>query len=249
MNAAHTEPPHSTGVRHPRSAILRGGRPAARRLIRRWYDVRVHHPSRFPSSGPVIVAANHIGFIDGPLLAIFGPRPVHALTKQEMFAGALGRFLRIAGQIPINRHEPDPWAIRSCLRVLRDGGVIGVFPEGTRGNGALDRFHRGAGYFALVTGAPVVPVTFLGSRVPGGASASVPPRGTRIDIVVGEPIVTEPMPWPRNKAAVAARSLELRARMLSEIETAQAETGQKLPGPLPGGVREWLPGNLLEGRP
>ena len=74
-----------------------------------------------------------------PLLAIFAPRPVHALTKQEMFEGRLGRFLRASGQIPLDRFHADPGAIRSCLRVVRDGGAAGIFPEGTRGDGELHR--------------------------------------------------------------------------------------------------------------
>ena len=125
----------------------------------------------------MILASNHIGIIDGPLLAVFSPRPVHALTKQEMFEGRLGRFLRASGQIPLDRFHADPGAIRSCLRVVRDGGVAGIFPEGTRGDGELHRFHHGAAYLALVTGAPVVPVTMLGTRPPGGGGQR--PPGTR----------------------------------------------------------------------
>ena len=60
-----------------------------------------------PATGPVVMAANHVGWLDGPLLAICSPRPVHALTKQEMFAGALGAFLRAVGQIPLDRFHVD----------------------------------------------------------------------------------------------------------------------------------------------
>lgn len=243
---AHREPPQSTGVRHPARVALHGGRPTARWLIRRWYDVRVHHPERFPASGPVIVSSNHIGFVDGPLLGIFAPRPVHALTKQEMFHGALGGFLRVAGQISVDRFRPDPRAVRACLRVLRSGGVVGVFPEGTRGNGELDRFHRGAAYLALVTGAPIVPVTIVGSREPGGHTGSLPPRRSRIDLVLGSPVHIDAVPWPRNKNHVAECSLELRDLMLAELRTALDETGRRLPGPLPAGEHEPLPGNLVE---
>jgi 1-acyl-sn-glycerol-3-phosphate acyltransferase len=130
-------------MRHPTRWLLRGGRPGARWLIRRWYDVRVHHAERFPASGPVVVAANHIGVIDGPLLAIFAPRPVHALTKIEMFQGPLGGFLHLVGQIPLDRLRTDPPAIRTSLQVLEAGGAVGVFPEGTRGPGTLETFRAG----------------------------------------------------------------------------------------------------------
>ena len=84
--------------------------------------------------------------IDGPLMAIFAPRPVHALTKIEMFRGFLGRFLTAAGQIPLDRFHTDPRAVRLAVHVLREGGVVGIFPEGARGAGELDLFHRGAAY-------------------------------------------------------------------------------------------------------
>ncbi|HET9859173.1 MAG TPA: 1-acyl-sn-glycerol-3-phosphate acyltransferase, partial [Nocardioidaceae bacterium] len=65
---------------HPPRQMLHRLRPSARRILRRRYDVRVHDAHLMPTDGPVILAANHIGVLDGPLLAVFAPRPVHALT-------------------------------------------------------------------------------------------------------------------------------------------------------------------------
>ena len=117
----------------------------------------------------MIFASNHVGVADGPLLAIFAPRPVHALTKEEMFEGRLGPFLHASGQINVDRFNTDPAAVKACLRALRDGAAVGIFPEGSRGAGDLGRFHRGAAYFGLVTGAPIVPVTMLGTPRTGRA--------------------------------------------------------------------------------
>ncbi|MCL2543002.1 MAG: 1-acyl-sn-glycerol-3-phosphate acyltransferase [Nocardioidaceae bacterium] len=220
-------------MRHPTRWLLHGGRPGARWLIRRWYDVRVHHPERFPATGPVVVAANHIGVIDGPLLAIFAPRMVHALTKEEMFEGPLGGLLRVVGQIPLDRLHPDPLAVRTSLHVLEAGGAIGVFPEGTRGSGELETFRPGAAYLAMVSGAPVVPMVFLGSREPGGSSGSLPPRGSRIDMVVGRPFEVARHPWPRTVEQVGAMNALLRRHMRDDLRSALNETGRTLPGPLP----------------
>ena len=248
-------PPRSDTVPHPHRWLLRGGRPAARWIIRRRYDVRVHHPERFPRRGPVVVTANHIGIIDGPLMAIFAPRPVHALTKIEMFAGLLGRFLMLTGQVPLDRFRTDPHAVRIALRVLREGGTVGVFPEGTRGNGELDSFRRGAAYLAMVTGAPVVPLTFIGSREPGGHTNSLPPKRARIDIVVGKPIPVDAVPWPRLRAEVAALTGDLHQQMLTGLKDALAETGRDLPGPstprrnLMSDTMDRLPVLAVVGRP
>lgn len=223
---------------HPATRRLHRLRPPARAVLRSRFRVQVTGAGQVPAHGPVILAANHVGIVDGPLLAVFSPRPVHALTKREMFKGRMGRFLTRAGQIPVDRFDTDPAAVRTCLRVLRDGGTIGIFPEGTRGDGELRRFHHGAAYLALVTGAPVVPVTFIGTRLPGGHIDSVPPRGSRVDIDFGTPWSVEPIPWPRRRELVVAASADLLQHMRRTQAEALARTGRALPGPLPSGEHD-----------
>lgn len=233
-SSSHLDPPRSDRVKGaPRYLLHSPLRPLARFLFRRRYDVRVRDPHLVPVSGPIIYASNHLGVIDGPLLAIFAPRPAHALTKREMFKGFMGRFLWHSGQIPLDRYHSDPAAVRTCLRALREGRAIGIYPEGSRGAGDLERFHRGAAYLALVSGAPVVPVTMFGSREPGGSSGSIPRRGARIDLVFGEAWHTDAVPWPRSREQVEKASLLLREHMLVQLDRARASTGRELPGPLP----------------
>ena len=208
-------------------------RPVARFVIRRRVSVRLHGARHLPRKGPVIVACNHVGIADGPLLAIFAPRPVHALTKIEMFKGMVGHVLRGAGQIPVYRRGSDPAAMKACLRVLRDGRVLGIFPEGARGAGEFDRFHRGAAYLALVTGAPVVPVVQFGTREPGAGNHTLPARGAVVDMVIGAPITLEAQPWPRTKDEVEKASFVLRDHLITHLEQAKQLTGRTLPGPLP----------------
>jgi 1-acyl-sn-glycerol-3-phosphate acyltransferase len=231
--SAHTERPRSDGIRHPRRLMMVVLRPLARGVVRRRLTVRMHGREHIPATGPVIYAGNHMGIMDGPLLAIFAPQPVHALTKVEMFTGRMGRFLRRAGQVPLDRFNPDPAAVKACLRVLRDGHAVGIFPEGRRGTGDLERFHRGAAYFALVTGAPVVPVIFLGTRERGGNTDSVPARGSAVDVFFGPPVVVDPVPWPRSRQQVEQLSVRLREHLLAQLGEAMAATGRDLPGPLP----------------
>ena len=220
--------------RHPARYLLHPLRPLARALIRRRVGVRVVDGDKLPARGPVILASNHVGVADGPLLAIFGPRPVHALTKEEMFDHwFMGPFLLGAGQIPLDRFHPDPLAVKRCLRVLRDGGVVGIFPEGARGAGEFDRFHTGAAYLGMVTGAPIVPVVQFGTREPGAGQSSLPAKGAVVDMVFGDPIRLPRTPWPRRKADVAEQSLVLREHLLANLQHAKALTGRTLPGPLP----------------
>ncbi len=222
-----------TTRRHPPTWLLHGGRPTSRWIIRRRYDVRVHGGANMPTHGPVIVAANHTGVIDGPLLAIFSPRPVHALTKEEMFDGRLGRFLRLTGQIPLDRTHTDRSAVRACLHVLEHDGAVGIFPEGNRGAGDLIRFRNGAAYLALVSGAPIVPLMMYGTRPAGGGKDSLPAPKAVVDLVYGPPFHVRPRPWPRTKGLVAATSTLLHEQMRTELEAGLALTGQTLPGPIP----------------
>ena len=233
--SAHLLQPRTDVVRTPARGLLVRGRRPSRWLIRRRWDVRVRHPERFPVTGPVVVAGNHVGFVDGPLMAIFAPRPVHALTKQEMFSGPLGPFLRWSGQIPLDRFHADTRAVRTAIAVLREGHCVGVFPEGTRGPGDLQTFHPGAAYLAMVTGAPVVPLTFLGTRSPGGRSSSLPPKRAQVEIVVGEPMFVDAVSWPRKRENVRLTSAALHAHMRAGLAAALEETGRRLPGPLPQG--------------
>ncbi len=219
--------------RHPPTWLLHGGRPLSRWLIRRRYDVREHCTARVPPQGPVIVAANHTGVIDGPLLAIFGPRPVHALTKEEMFDGRLGPFLRASGQVELDRYTTDLRAIRTCLHVLEHGGAVGIFPEGNRGAGDLVRFRNGAAYLALVTGAPIVPLMMFGTRPAGGGKDALPEPGGVLDLVDGAPFRVQRRAWPRTRKLVADTSAALHARMLEDLAAGLALTGQILPGPIP----------------
>ncbi len=227
----------STGagrVRHPRTWLLHGARPFANWLFRRRMQVQVHGADFVPTEGPVILAANHMGVLDGPLLAIFAPRPVHALTKQEMFSGPAGVFFRQAGQIKLDRFHADPGAVRTCLAVLEQGAVVGIFPEGTRGAGEFtEGFHRGAAYLGLVSGAPIVPVTILGSRPPGGGSSALPDPDVPVHLVFGPARTLPRTPWPRTKEQVGVETVLLRDYLRSELDRALRLTGATLPGPLP----------------
>lgn len=248
-SSAHLQPPRSDRVPHPPRFLLHTLRPLARWLTRRRYAVRLHGTDQVPASGPVILAGNHIGVADGPLLAIFSPRPVHALTKIEMFRGGTGRFLWWSGQIPLERFTVDPRGVRMCLRVLRDGGTVGIFPEGSRGAGDLERFHRGTAYLAMVSGAPVVPVTFIGTRAPGAGTDALPPTDAPVELVYGEPYRLEQVAWPRTREHVERTSLLLREHMLGQLREALRRTGRQLPGPLPSGQVDPDPPTDVRGAP
>lgn len=240
----HLDLPRSDRAVHPSHRLLRVLRPAGRAFFRARYDVRVHGQEHVARHGAHLIASNHLGLLDGPVLAAFAPRPVHSLTKKEMFEGHTGTALRAFGQIPLSRNEVDPSAIKDCLRVLRDGGVVAIYPEGARGAGDFAHTHNGAAYLASVTGAPVVPLAVFGTRDPGGGIDSIPARGARFDLVYGSPVYLEAHPWPRTQSQVRRAADELRQALVDHLLRARAITGRELPGPIPGVTVEQLVSGL-----
>lgn len=222
----HTDPnprPHRT------RALRRVRRLGAFLFGRRWKITR-HGLEHIPATGPVILAANHLGVIDGPLLVAMSPRTTFALAKSELFSGRLGSLLTWLGQIPIARHYVDTHAIRRSVHVLRSKHCLAIFPEGVRHRGDLASIRGGAAYLAMVTGAPIVPVALLGTRQPGQSVKELPEPGSALHIVYGEPIAISQVPWPRRKADVAVQTEYVRRRLQAHLNRAQEITGMELPG-------------------
>ena len=210
-------------------------------VLRRRYRVEVLGAEQVPRSGPVLLSVNHIGYLDGPLLGTVAPRVSHALVKNEMFVGRTGRLLAAVGQIPVERLEMDPAAVRRSVRALRQQRAVVVFPEARRGGGEVASARRGVAYLALVTGAPVVPVAVLGTRLPGASIHSGPPPGSRLVVSFGEPVPVSAVPWPRRRDEVGALTERLRQTLADHVAATAARSGLALPGRAPDEVDDLVP--------
>lgn len=215
----------ATGAASPRGAAV--GRGIGIGLMYGLFRPRVLGAWRVPASGPVILAVNHSHNIDGPMLMGTAPRPVHFLIKKEAFVGPLDPFLRGIGQLKVDRTTADRTAITRALGVLEDGGVLGIFPEGTRGDGDFASLRAGLAYFALRSGAPIVPVAVLGSTERRGRLISaLPPLRSRVDIVFGEPFEAGDRSGRRTRKALDEATLRIRARLTGHLEHAGRLTGR-----------------------
>jgi 1-acyl-sn-glycerol-3-phosphate acyltransferase len=146
-----------------------------------------------PRSGPVILAANHLSFVDSLVVPLFAPRPVSFLAKAEYFRrGRPSRPLFTAlSAVPVDRggYRAAQESLELALAVLTAGGAFGIHPEGSRSpDGRLYRGRTGVAWLALKSGAPVVPVALLGTdRVqPIGARL---PRPGQITVRFGPPLI------------------------------------------------------------
>ena len=172
------------------------------------FRIRVHGRDRVPLSGGVVVVANHSSMADGPILFGVLPRRVTFLIKQEMFANAVvGYLLRKIGQIPVKRGEADRTALTSALSVLKAGGVIGVFPEGTRGDGGVTSAQNGAAWLAKTSGAVVLPVACRGTYQARGWRPQV-------DVLIGEPFH---LPDGKGRAALGVATEQVRDRLATLV--------------------------------
>ncbi|HWM37735.1 MAG TPA: lysophospholipid acyltransferase family protein [Streptomyces sp.] len=182
---------------------------------------------RVPASGPAILAVNHSHIIDGPMLMGTAPRPVHFLIKQEAFKGPLDPFLRGIGQIKVDRSTADRAAVQGALGVLERGGVLGIFPEGTRGEGEFASLRSGLAYFAVRAGAPVVPVAVLGSNdQPGRLSKALPALRSRIDVVFGDPFEAGDGSGRRTRTALDEATVRIQRRLTDHLADARRQTAR-----------------------
>jgi len=151
-------------------------------VLRRFFAFQVSGLEHVPEEGPFIVAANHANYLDGVVLASALPRKISFLVMPRVYRATPLHpyFHNHVGSIPVSLARPDPGAIRRALRVLEQGGVVGIFPEGPFSQyGQLVRGQPGVALVALRSGVPVIPTAMEeiaallaadGSR----ASAAVP---------------------------------------------------------------------------
>ncbi|MET7734044.1 lysophospholipid acyltransferase family protein [Streptomyces sp. NPDC005402] len=182
---------------------------------------------RMPATGPAILAVNHSHNIDGPMVMGVSPRPTHFLIKKEAFIGPLDPFLIAIGQVKVDRSGADRGAITQALDVLKTGGVLGIFPEGTRGEGDFASLRAGLAYFAVRSGAPVVPVAVLGSsEKPGRLIKGLPPLRSRVDVVFGDPFEAGDGSGRRTRKALDEATERIQKQLSSHLENARRLTGR-----------------------
>jgi len=194
------------------------------------YRASVVDADKVPSSGPVLLASNHTGVLDGPLVFGLSPRPAHFLVKAELFHGPVGWVLDRCGQIPIDRSRADRRALQQAVAVLARGGVVGVFPEGSRGVGDVAAVHAGVTWLALASGAPVVPIACLGTRRPGAGVGRPPAPGHRVAVVFGNPVrLTAAEGLPRREVN-RQQTERLRRVLAAHVVESSRRTGISLHG-------------------
>lgn len=145
------------------------------------YRVKIVGTQNVPKEGALLFCGNHRTYLDPPLIVVTAGRHMRFMAKEELRKNPLFAFLGVLFEgIYVKRDEKDITALKEALKTLKNGGCIGIFPEGTR-NGLEKndgKIKNGAAYMALKTNAKIVPVGIIGPAKPFSKN----------EIIYGEPI-------------------------------------------------------------
>jgi 1-acyl-sn-glycerol-3-phosphate acyltransferase len=196
-------------------------------LLRHLFAFRVTGLEHLPARGPYVVAANHANYLDGVVLGAALPRKIRFLVMPRVYrATPLHPYFHDhVGSIPVSLARPDPGAIRRALRVLEEGGVVGIFPEGPFSrHGTLVRGQPGVALVALRAGVPVVPAAISGTFRALAARRFFLPRRVPLGVRFGKPLR---FATPRRRVTQGVRA-DVTGRIMDEIATLLE--AEQLPG-------------------
>ncbi len=215
----------------PLYGLLRG---VARPLLQSLFSFQVDGVDKVPTSGPVLIAANHSNYLDGVVLGAALSRKIVFLVMPRVYHATRlhPAFHRHVGSIPINLERPDPGAIKRTLQVLEAGEVVGIFPEGPFSlEGRLVRGQSGVALIALRAGVPVVPTAIFGTYQSMASGVFYLPRPHPLKVRFGDPLFFDR--YRRERRVTQPIREEVTRRIMAEIARLlhrEAEPGQCLQG-------------------
>jgi 1-acyl-sn-glycerol-3-phosphate acyltransferase len=195
------------------------GRIGFRAWFRQLYRVELAGHERVPAHGPVIIVANHESMVDPWFLGLVTPRTIHWMAKAELWRNRFARpLVEGFGAFPVERGRGDSAAVGRAGRLLEQGRVLGIFPQGTCYPLRSRRWHRGAARLALATGAPIVPVCLVATE------RVLRPRKVKLGLPLVRVLVASPVEVARQRPTAAAAEA-LTGELEAAIETLRAPYG------------------------
>ena len=187
------------------------------------FDLKLIHGEKLVEDGPMLVASNHVSYLDPPMIGCLYRKEIYYLARKSLFVGPAKWFYENWNSIPVDQDNPDFTSLKKIVRLLKDGNRVLIFPEGNRSpDGTLQRGEAGVGLVVAKARAKVQPVRIFGAHeaLPRGASF---PRKSRVRVVVGDPIE-----FTKEDFAVKGREAyqALSDRIMDEIGALQLPDGE-----------------------
>jgi 1-acyl-sn-glycerol-3-phosphate acyltransferase len=158
-----------------------------------WHRLRIFGAEKIPDEGGILMASNHASFLDPPVAGVgYRKRPIHFMARNTLWNSKFGTWwMTKVGCIPVSRGTGDMRALKTTIKMLKEGKAVSMFPEGTRTeNGELQKALGGIGFIIEKSGCAVVPSYIDGTfkAYPKGAKFIKP---NKVTITYGEPITQE----------------------------------------------------------
>lgn len=155
-------------------------------LLKIFWRMEIIGVENLPESGGMIIASNHVSYLDPAVLVASFNRKIYFIAKKEVFKNTFVSFLlKNMNAFSVDRKNVDMFAFKKAMNILREEKVLGIFPEGTRSsNGELQELKMGALKIAMKTGVPILPVGINGTH-------KIYPRGIKFPILFKHKIIVK----------------------------------------------------------
>lgn len=161
-------------------------------LVHLFWSIETEGEESINEEGPLLLAANHVSYLDPVVLGISVKRKIFFITKKEIFeVPFLGFIVKLLDAVPVDRNKVNFSSMKKSISLLKSGHVLGIFPEGTRSlDGKLLELNTGMIKIALKTGSPIIPVGINGTFEIYPPQARIPNifKRTKITISFDKPI-------------------------------------------------------------
>ena len=209
--------PSHGSTEHAGPSLQRWARALLRRPVRMLWPVQLSGIEHVPAEGAAILCPNHLSFFDSVFMMMTLDRPVHFIGKAEYLdSWTTRRLFPAMGMIPIDRDSGTRAmiALDVAAKVLQDGGVLCIYPEGSRSrDGYLHRGYTGAARLAAAVGCPILPVGITGTAEIQPPGARLPRPRRRCSISIGAPIAVTGVDGEARRTAARARTDDLMLRI------------------------------------
>ncbi|MCY3945278.1 MAG: lysophospholipid acyltransferase family protein [Anaerolineaceae bacterium] len=217
-------------IRYPRRVLLRRAlRPLGRLALRLLTRTEVQGRANLPARGPLILVGNHVALMEVVLMVLLTPWEIEVIGTGDIpMDPRYAWIVRLWGFLPVDRGNARRHEMRLPLDILRQRGVVGIFPEGGIWSPVLKRAHTGVAWLSYHSGAPVLPIGFGGME--GALGAVLALKRPRLTMNIGQPLppVRVDLPGLSRKQALGAAATHIMDQIAALIPEAERRASQRI---------------------